>query len=79
MTEPARETERPGSDDKRARLAELLRRRAGRDDSVHPLSHGQQALWFLHQLVPGTAAYNVVFSARVSSRARRHRARARTA
>ena len=67
MTEPTRETERPGSDDKRARLAELLRRRAGRDDSAHPLSHGQQALWFLHQLVPGTAAYNVVFSARVHS------------
>ena len=67
VTERTRETE-SGSDDKRARLAELLRRRAGRDDSAHPLSHGQQALWFLHQLVPGTAAYNVVFSARVRSR-----------
>ena len=55
------------SDDRRERLAELLRRRAGQGDAIHPLSHGQQALWFLHQLVPGTAAYNVVFGARVRS------------
>ena len=51
----------------RARLAELLKRRADQAASVHPLSHGQQALWFMHQLVPGNAAYNVVFSARVRS------------
>ncbi len=25
----------------------------------HPLSHGQRALWFLHQLDPGSCAYNV--------------------
>jgi amino acid adenylation domain-containing protein len=33
----------------------------------HPAAHGQRALWFLHQSHPGSAAYNVVFSARVRS------------
>ncbi|HVR95672.1 MAG TPA: condensation domain-containing protein [Thermoanaerobaculia bacterium] len=31
----------------------------------HPLSYGQRALWFLQKLAPGSAAYNVPFSARV--------------
>ncbi len=30
-----------------------------------PLSHGQEALWFLHQLAPESAAYNLAFAARV--------------
>lgn len=30
-----------------------------------PLSHGQAALWFLHQLAPNNAAYNVIGAARV--------------
>ncbi|HEX8352320.1 MAG TPA: condensation domain-containing protein, partial [Pyrinomonadaceae bacterium] len=29
------------------------------------LSHGQQSLWFLHQLAPTSAAYNLSFAARV--------------
>ncbi|WP_395823741.1 amino acid adenylation domain-containing protein [Archangium minus] len=29
-----------------------------------PLSHGQRALWFLHQSAPGSAAYNLAFSGR---------------
>ncbi|EPX59032.1 Long-chain-fatty-acid--CoA ligase [Cystobacter fuscus DSM 2262] len=33
----------------------------------HPLSHGQQALWFLHQMAPASAAYNVSFAVRVVS------------
>jgi amino acid adenylation domain-containing protein len=32
-----------------------------------PLSHGQQALWFLHQMEPDSAAYHVAFYARVLS------------
>src|SRR5205085_7057515 len=33
----------------------------------HPLSYGQRALWFLHQLAPESAAYNLSFAARVRS------------
>jgi amino acid adenylation domain-containing protein len=33
----------------------------------HPLSQGQQALWFLHQLAPDSAAYSVSFAARILS------------
>ncbi len=35
------------------------------DATVHPLSHGQQALWFLHQLAPESAAYNIASAARI--------------
>jgi amino acid adenylation domain-containing protein len=31
----------------------------------HALSHGQKALWFLHQLAPESAAYNLAFSANI--------------
>ncbi|HEV8581878.1 MAG TPA: amino acid adenylation domain-containing protein [Thermoanaerobaculia bacterium] len=31
----------------------------GEEEAEHPLSHGQRALWFLHQLDPASAAYNV--------------------
>ncbi|MEA2601552.1 MAG: hypothetical protein QOF89_2544 [Acidobacteriota bacterium] len=29
------------------------------EEAEHPLSHGQRALWFLHQLDPASSAYNV--------------------
>ena len=35
--------------------------------NIHPLSHGQKALWFIWQLEPESAAYNQVFSARICS------------
>jgi amino acid adenylation domain-containing protein len=43
------------------------RERAARNIVSHPAAHGQRALWFLHQSHPKSAAYNVVFSARVRS------------
>ncbi|HVG20241.1 MAG TPA: amino acid adenylation domain-containing protein [Blastocatellia bacterium] len=33
----------------------------------HPLSYNQQSLWFLNQLAPESAAYNVLFSVRIVS------------
>ncbi|HEY0170202.1 MAG TPA: AMP-binding protein, partial [Pyrinomonadaceae bacterium] len=32
---------------------------------THALSHGQEALWFLHRVAPDSAAYNVAAAARV--------------
>ncbi len=37
---------------------------AGEDDL--PLSHGQQALWFLHRLAPASGAYHIVAAARLA-------------
>ncbi|GAA3804166.1 hypothetical protein GCM10022403_042630 [Streptomyces coacervatus] len=34
---------------------------------VHPLSHAQQAQWFLHALAPGSGAYNTGVAVRVRS------------
>jgi amino acid adenylation domain-containing protein len=36
--------------------------------SEHPLSHGQKALWFLHQLAPESAAYNLAAAVRLLSK-----------
>jgi acyl-CoA synthetase (AMP-forming)/AMP-acid ligase II/acyl carrier protein len=36
--------------------------------AAHPLSHGQQALWFLHRMAPDSAAYNVSSAMRVLGR-----------
>ena len=56
------------SQEKRALLAELLRQKAAEADFVFPLSRGQQALWFLYQSAPESAAYNTAFTARILSR-----------
>ncbi|MUG96207.1 amino acid adenylation domain-containing protein [Scytonema sp. UIC 10036] len=34
-------------------------------DTQHPLSYGQRALWFLHQLAPESVAYNIVSAVRL--------------
>ncbi|HEX7317777.1 MAG TPA: amino acid adenylation domain-containing protein [Pyrinomonadaceae bacterium] len=35
--------------------------------AAHTLSRGQQALWFLHQLAPDNAAYNIATAVRIDS------------
>ncbi len=35
--------------------------------NIYPLSYGQQALWFLWQLAPESAAYNMAFTCRICS------------
>jgi amino acid adenylation domain-containing protein len=54
--------------EKRARLAELLRKKAVESEAWHPLSQGQRSLWFVHQLAPQSAAYNLMYAWRVRSR-----------
>src|SRR6267154_22638 len=46
------------------RLLELMGRQRGRA-KVYPLSYGQQRLWFIDQLEPGGAAYNVPLAVRL--------------
>ncbi|HEX8091890.1 MAG TPA: condensation domain-containing protein, partial [Blastocatellia bacterium] len=37
-------------------------------ESEYPLSHGQRSLWFLHNLAPQSAAYNIMGAIRIRSR-----------
>ena len=53
--------------EKRARLEALLRQKVESAEEAFPLSHGQQALWFLYRSAPQSAAYNTAFVARVTS------------
>ncbi|MFI6047719.1 amino acid adenylation domain-containing protein [Nocardia sp. NPDC051321] len=55
-TDPVRHL---SSTEKRRLLATLLRDRAQRPPIRWPLSYGQRALWFLHQLAPDATAYNL--------------------
>ncbi|MFN6486361.1 MULTISPECIES: non-ribosomal peptide synthetase [unclassified Nostoc] len=50
----------------KSEILELLR---DRPDilNTYPLSYGQQALWFLWQLAPESAAYNMAFACRICS------------
>ncbi len=57
------------SEEKRRRLAEILRRRAG-ESRPYPVSFAQQRLWFLDRLEPGSAAYNLVSAVRLEGELR---------
>lgn len=65
MTEMTSEQAHRTPEDDRARLRRLLRERMGSTGAWHPLSHGQEALWFLWELAPESWAYNIVFPAGV--------------
>jgi len=54
-------------DEKRALLADLLRKKAAQAKSA-PLSFSQQRLWFLDQLEPGNPAYNLAWMRRVQGK-----------
>jgi amino acid adenylation domain-containing protein len=49
-----------------SRLAPAPTAELGADEA--PLTYGQRALWFLHQLRPNISAYNVVSAVRIDSR-----------
>ncbi len=53
------------ADEKRAMLAELLKKRAAATDEERALSHGQQALWFIYRLDPASSAYNIGIAVRI--------------
>ncbi|MGA3164142.1 MAG: amino acid adenylation domain-containing protein [Verrucomicrobiota bacterium] len=64
-------TARPIADltpnEKRALLAQLLRRKVSESQPLHPLSDNQQGIWFLCQFAPESSIYNVSFAARIRS------------
>lgn len=55
------------SAEKRALLADLLRKKGREPESFYPLSYNQQGIWFLSQLAPESMVYNVSFAARITS------------
>ncbi|MFB9468542.1 condensation domain-containing protein [Nonomuraea salmonea] len=67
MTGIADLLERLAPEEKRALVRDLLLRRA-KGDELFPLSHGQQAMWFMHHVDPGNPAYNVPSAWRVLTR-----------
>src|SRR5262245_30504340 len=58
MNRPTLDANNLQLEEKRALLARLLREKANRPQA-HPVSFGQQRLWFLDRLEPGSAAYNM--------------------
>src|ERR1035437_1814674 len=53
--------------EKRALLAQLLRKKVNGSKSFYPLSDNQQGIWFLCQFAPESSIYNVSFAARILS------------
>jgi hypothetical protein len=53
--------------ERRALLAQLLRKKASETQPFQPLSYNQQGIWFLYQLAPESMVYNVNFAARILS------------
>jgi amino acid adenylation domain-containing protein len=53
--------------ERRALLAELLRKKSG-EQRAFPLSFAQQRLWFLDQWVPGNPAYTITTAVRLRGR-----------
>ena len=53
--------------EKRALLAELLRKKAAENASNFPLSYGQKALLYLSRLDPDTPTYNAMFAIRLDA------------
>ncbi|QSQ14850.1 MupA/Atu3671 family FMN-dependent luciferase-like monooxygenase [Myxococcus landrumensis] len=51
----------------KAALVRHLRQLEADGETVHPLSHGQQALWFVAQLAPDSAAYNTALTLRIAA------------
>ncbi|MEP4038010.1 amino acid adenylation domain-containing protein [Pseudophaeobacter sp.] len=47
-------------------LKSLLRNRMGASGAGHPLSQGQQSLWFLWQMAPESAAFSMAFPMQIS-------------
>jgi amino acid adenylation domain-containing protein/non-ribosomal peptide synthase protein (TIGR01720 family) len=65
VSDTTRTPDAPPAPDRRARLAALLRKRLV-GPHVRPASFAQERLWFLNELNPGSAFYNVPFALRLT-------------
>src|SRR6266516_1999844 len=74
MSDTAKKIAGLSPEEKRAYLAQLLHKKAVVAEeteqqtptpALSSLSHGQRALWFLHQLAPESPAYNLLYAARI--------------
>jgi amino acid adenylation domain-containing protein len=63
VTDTSRKPGTLSAQEKRELLAKLLREKISEESSA--LSHGQRALWFLYRLAPESAAYNLLYTARL--------------
>ncbi len=63
----SRDTDHGAAEARRAMLADLLRTRAQPAMGGGPLSENQRAMWFLRQLAPTSAAYNIAFAVSIRS------------
>ena len=64
ISDVAREAARLLSDQESGRDVETKAVEPG-PSTLHPLSHGQQAMWFLYRMAPENAAYNVPVTVRL--------------
>ena len=49
-------------------IIRILSLHDGKSCTLHPLSFNQQSLWFLHQLTPQSASYNIALACRIYSK-----------
>src|SRR3954469_24451855 len=57
--------ERSALSSHKEQIIELLRRYDSGSLAIFPLSHGQRALWFVHQLAPESAAYHIMIALQI--------------
>jgi hypothetical protein len=67
MSQTSQRTADLSPNEKRALLAQLLRKKVSGSKSFYPLSDNQQGIWFLCQFAPESSLYNVSFAARICS------------
>src|SRR4030095_6471080 len=67
MSQTSQRTADLSANEKRALLAQLLRKKVSGSKSLYPLSDNQQGIWFLCRFAPEIYIYNVSFAALICS------------